>query len=489
MEFSQLLPPAMKWLATAAPAFPVHSEKIEIITEPRHFYNTLLERTSLAKKRITFASLYLGSGKLEQELVLCMQKRLTTTPELEVLWLIDWTRGSRTPASSRQTLLPLLQHSSCQISLFHTPELRGLLKLLLPQRWNEIIALQHMKLYIFDDSLLISGANLSADYFTNRQDRYFLISGVPELSDFFHAVVRTVSRHSLLLLKDGSTALHPYAPRHPVQDSYQSYCSAVEADVRAVWDAAVHQSALRHSASSAAQGLDSASSNEHLTPDTVVFPSLQMRSFNINYDARMTERLLQSAGPDSVVHLASGYFNLTRAYMKCLLQAAAARFSVLCAHPKANGFLGAAGVAGAIPAAYTLLAKQFLGRVQQLGQQSRVQLYEYQRNNWTFHAKGLWYSEHSYSDLISHGTSEDQCLPCLTLIGSPNFGWRSVHRDLESQIVVVTSSPLLQQRLARERDLLYQRASLVDLHSTYAQPSRRVQFWVRFVVPLIKRFF
>ena len=28
---------------------------------------------------------------------------------------------------------------------------------------------------MFDDSLIISGANLSGDYFTNRQDRYLLI--------------------------------------------------------------------------------------------------------------------------------------------------------------------------------------------------------------------------------------------------------------------------------------------------------------------------
>lgn len=38
-------------------------------------------------------------------------------------------------------------------------------------------------------------------------------------------------------------------------------------------------------------------------------------------------------------------------------------------------------------------------------------------------------------------------LPCLTLIGSPNFGYRSVHRDLEAQIAIVTESPALQREL------------------------------------------
>lgn len=37
--------------------------------------------------------------------------------------------------------------------------------------------------------------------------------------------------------------------------------------------------------------------------------------------------------------------------------------------------------------------------------------------------------------------------PCLTLIGSPNFGYRSVHRDLEAQIAIVTENEGLQAQL------------------------------------------
>ena len=37
--------------------------------EPSEFYSTLLEKCKTANKRITLASLYLGTGKLETELV------------------------------------------------------------------------------------------------------------------------------------------------------------------------------------------------------------------------------------------------------------------------------------------------------------------------------------------------------------------------------------------------------------------------------------
>lgn len=77
---------------------------------------------------------------------------------------------------------------------------------------------------------------------------------------------------------------------------------------------------------------------------------------------------------------------------------------------QANGFLGAQGFAGAIPAAYTQLAKGFLSRVLGGGQGGRVGLQEYQKPSWTFHAKGLWYYPPHNS------------LPSFTMIGSPNFG-------------------------------------------------------------------
>lgn len=56
-------------------------------------------------------------------------------------------------------LLPLLQRfpKQMRVSLYHTPDLRGLLRLLVPERFNETIGVQHIKAYLFDNSLIISG--------------------------------------------------------------------------------------------------------------------------------------------------------------------------------------------------------------------------------------------------------------------------------------------------------------------------------------------
>lgn len=77
---------------------------------------------------------------------------------MEITVLLDYMRGSRNKINSRTMLEPLLKcRQNSEVYLYHTPKLRGLLKRLLPDRFNELIGVQHMKLYLFDDTLIISG--------------------------------------------------------------------------------------------------------------------------------------------------------------------------------------------------------------------------------------------------------------------------------------------------------------------------------------------
>lgn len=85
------------------------------------------------------------------------------------------------------------------VSLYHTPDLTGFKKFVLPPRWDETVGLQHMKVYLFDDTLILSGANLSQDYFDQRQDRYVVFRGAGDLADYFARLVACVSDHSYRL--------------------------------------------------------------------------------------------------------------------------------------------------------------------------------------------------------------------------------------------------------------------------------------------------
>lgn len=88
-----------------------------------------------------------------------LDEALAAKPNLTVFILLDCLRGTRGTTNSASLLRPLISKypNQFQLHMYHTPELRGMLKAVLPERMNEIVGLQHMKLYIFDHSLLISG--------------------------------------------------------------------------------------------------------------------------------------------------------------------------------------------------------------------------------------------------------------------------------------------------------------------------------------------
>ncbi|ENN73939.1 CDP-diacylglycerol--glycerol-3-phosphate 3-phosphatidyltransferase, mitochondrial isoform X2 [Dendroctonus ponderosae] len=444
------------WLSSVTPCFPVNASNIRIISEPYQFYETLLHYCESASRRITLVSLYLGTGDLENQLV----KALTANKQFQdkkliINVLLDYTRGSRNRNNSRTALQPLLQdnETNCTISLYHTPVLRGLLKKYMPNRYNELIGLQHMKLYIFDDTLIISGANLSNDYFTNRQDRYYLIED-KKLTDFYSGLVHKVQSFSLRMDKNNNLSLSTDWNCAPYEGNKQDFIEKAADRVESYLEE-YKQEQNMHSIHDC---------------DTYIFPTFQMGQLGVEQDSYITEKVLGEAPVGSKLRIATGYFNLTSQYMSTLIHDCQADCEILMAHPKANGFLGAKGLAGGIPYAYSLIAEKFRRQCEKNKQQHRIYLLEYLRDGWTYHGKGLWY----YPPKSKY--------PCLTMVGSPNFGDRSVTKDLETQLVIVSENPQLRKQMHEESERLYGRGLIADT-------KREVPLWVNTFVSLFRSYF
>ncbi|CAK9802029.1 CDP-diacylglycerol--glycerol-3-phosphate 3-phosphatidyltransferase, mitochondrial [Anthophora plagiata] len=457
----------LTWLYKSSPCFPINGSKIKIIEKPSVFYSTLVEKCKNAKRRITFASLYLGTGQLESNLVNAIGQALSTSNgNVEVNILLDFMRGSRGELNSRKMLKPLLNGKyghCCQVFLYHTPKLHGLLKTIIPDRFNELVGLQHMKLYMIDDDIIISGANLSNDYFTNRQDRYFVIEESKELCNFYDELVKRVGEFSFVLQPDGTTTLNSTMKVHPLKNPTK-FIEEAACSVKTLF-----QKELKERS-------DLEKLGKNLDADTWIFPLIQMGQLNIYHDSYITLKLLRTASPGTTLKLATGYFNLTSEYSEALLRHCQGTCHLLTAHPTANGFFSAKGVAGGIPAAYTKIEESFIKYCNNLGQQNRVTLWEFIKPEWTYHAKGLWYS------------LPDQEKPCLTLIGSPNFGYRSVKKDLETQIAIITKNRNLQNELQKEQERLFSYAKRVT-KNTFSERDRIPPIWVCVVVALFRYYF
>lgn len=496
------------------PVFPARGDQLHILQDPTQFYQELKGKIGQAKERIFFASLYIG--KEETELIECLESALRKNPSLELTILVDALRGTReaAPTPSCASLISKLHAQypgRVNLRLYHTPNLKGWLKKVVGKRFNEGWGLQHMKIYGFDNDVVISGANLSRDYFTNRQDRYLLVEDHKQVADYLYSLVHAVGQFSFKL--------------ESVSREPQTVAEQKTADWKLVWDGGKDcpnpwQDGIRLDPYAEAGWTDAATKSvedftrrwQKLAPlnaseksaseenaDTLLLPLLQMGPLNIRQETRAIPKILDSGlldndtrGGAATLGLTSGYFSLYRPYKALLLQARSVQSAIvkiICAAPEANGFFQSKGVSGWIPEAYTWYEYQFWRSLRRskrlLGQGGRkvdqggVQIREWNKNGWTYHAKGIWYSPPSTEAGLPSG-------PTMVHVGSSNYGSRSADLDLECTFLISTQSKELSHRFKEEFESLERDAKDVVDEQLFQRPDRKVRRRVRLASWLLR---
>ena len=425
--------------ALGGPAYSVPADSITCLGSPSEFHQAILHHISQARSRVCLSALYLGTDPLSLQIVEALTDALQRNPQLQVHVLLDCLRATRQERgsgdSSVSVLSPLVTGSSgrAALSLFHSPKLSGMLKKVLPPRWNETISLLHLKCLVFDDQLILTGANLSGSYFENRQDRYMQFDQCKPLADHFAKLTDAIGSLSYSFQSSGELA----PPRvDPVEQT-------------------AHFKQVMKLSIGAPTGPGMPNEWRDESKDTVVYPTVQFGPAEIRHDEACTLEVLSSMPKDSTLMLSTGYFNCTSRYERVIVGSGSTA-EVWVAAPCANGFYGATGAANLIPRAYSLLAEWFHKRIAVTG---RVTLREWARGGWTYHAKGLWVD-------LPGGAG-----PVVTMVGSPNFGERSVHRDLEASAIVITRNEALSKRLAKEKAAIRAHTSLTT-EDTWEQAGR-----------------
>ncbi|KAM0746889.1 hypothetical protein T439DRAFT_329578 [Meredithblackwellia eburnea MCA 4105] len=501
------------------PAFRTNGKDVKVLKEPQQFYRRLLDKIRRAKRRIFIASLYVG--KEEHELITTLHSTLASNPFLKCTILLDYLRSTREhPSPTSASLVASLAArfpEQVEVRLYHTTELKGWKRKWVPKRFNEGWGLMHMKVYGVDDDVLISGANLSQDYFTNRQDRYVEFLSHGPLSDYFSSLVSTVSSYAFLATATDTATSHPTIniswpstnsspnPFISPATTVPTLISSAQSDINSLtrrW-AIKHPNALSSS---------SRLSNEKL--DTLLRPTLQMGPFNIRQETDLVVPAIFRAGNALAtapggrrtrIDWTSGYFNAREGIRENVLKSRA-EVRIVSAAPEANGFLNSRGVSKYIPPAYTFLQNEFYDQVlaegrrrnPRLGEEEceargHVEMREWKRDGWTYHAKGIWLTPtlsspirtpastsplaepHDYDDLLclAHPLA-----PYLTLVGSSNYGPRSASRDLEANVLVTTYSPDLRRQLKEEVEHIREQAVDLVNKKLFQRPDRKVPWLV-----------
>ncbi|PWY70245.1 CDP-diacylglycerol--glycerol-3-phosphate 3-phosphatidyltransferase [Aspergillus heteromorphus CBS 117.55] len=470
-----------------SPCFEVSASNITILDSPATFYYILKDKIKNARKRIYLSTLYIG--KTEHDLIETLDHALHDNPELKVSILTDALRGTReTPNPSCASLLSSLvaTHGTdrVEIRMFHTPNLTGLKKNWVPNRINEGWGLQHMKLYGFDDEIILSGANLSDDYFTNRLDRYHVFHS-KELTDYYARIHQAVCSLSFQVLADPDNVAG-YLLNWPTENGTPSPLDDPETFI--AYSSTVLNPLIQPSEKQAA--LQPKSSDQTYVYPVAQFTPLFKPDTSTEFPAVTAILRLLSISPafsGARWLFTAGYFNIHPVLSSLLIASTSTshtesttRGTVLTASPWANGFYGSPGISGMLPAAYTLLSTRFLDRVAEAQRTSSIQLKEWRRGTvgepggWTYHAKGLWI------------TLPKEEHPSLTFVGSSNYTKRSYSLDLEVGALVVTGDPELKRKLGAETEWLQKHSKAIE-REDLRRTERRVGWNVRLAMWIVEK--
>lgn len=328
-----------------------------------------------------------------------------------------------------------------------------------------------MKLYGIDDEIIMSGANLSNDYFTNRQDRYHIFKS-KAITDWFGNLYGSVASLSYRVLpsdkeESGFTALWPETNIQPAPlDDPKRFIEAATKTLQQYTELPPMSAASQ-------------------SGDTQVYPLVQLTPLlkpDTSTELPALTGILRKLGTPGFAGskwtFTAGYFNMTPEVRQLLLQSKPSSATVVAASPWANGFYGSKGVSGMLPAAYTYLARRFLDAVAREGLSKQISVKEWRKGTvnepggWTYHAKGIWL------------TLPGQEHPCISLIGSSNYTKRSYSLDLEANTLIVTKNPDLQRRLGEEEKWLQEYATPMT-RDDYAKTERRVGLHVRLAMWIV----
>lgn len=288
----------------------------KIIETPAAFLEALLERIQKSK-RLFFAALALGHQKYAKRII--DQLALRVKSKKQTLVFLDKSRNERCTELMTQLkmkgLIGTVRFIDKRTSSF------------LPGIGNEFLCVFHEKAYIFDNEVILSGANLDDPYLHNRVDRYFIFNNPALVNDVFYSVFITYCDYmpSDVLSEYESGTLFPKPSSHACDyDTFMFSFSGCD-----------EYTVLRH-------------------------------ILSLNY---------------TKLYISTSYLNFTKEHLKLF---ANIPFILITTSPAANTFNNSNYLGTLITDIYaysTYVTAQAL---------PSCDLYEYYRNGLSFHSKGLW---------------------------------------------------------------------------------------------------
>lgn len=375
---SQLLQqfPAVRVKKIRSAADNVDNPSFSLLPTPAAFYAKILQLVRQAKKRIFISTLYIGSGEAEGELLKEIRNALSQRA-VKVTVVLDAARMQRlqSQGTAQQLKTLALEFPVLFQLVFSSPHGKDWL----PGRIREMLGVYHAKVYASDETICLTGANLSAEYFDGRIDRYLVVGQAGWLVDWY----------SSRLVGNGSNG--------------NSIVDTEKANHHQSWPPVLFDCG-----------------------NTLLFPLLQKFPAH-REEEQFLQWLLPRQWKSSL--LVSAYLNPPP------WLSIAPETKIITASSECNGWSGAKplSVGSLVPKIYAALAQGVMKR-----ERPANELLLYSNPTSVFHSKGFY--------------GQGQGNLTVATWGSSNFNYRSLRRDVEGQLVVVTRDPVLSRAIKGEFD-------------------------------------
>jgi Phosphatidylserine/phosphatidylglycerophosphate/cardiolipin synthases and related enzymes len=158
----------------ALPCIPVPTQRIVTLSGPDEFRETLLALIAAARERILMCALYLQDDDAGGEVLAALYAAKAERPTLQIAIFVDWHRAQRGLIGRAKSAGNAALYAEMAARLGPGVPIYGV-----PVQKRELLGVMHLKGFVFDDTVLYSGASINDIYLHRRQryrlDRYHLI--------------------------------------------------------------------------------------------------------------------------------------------------------------------------------------------------------------------------------------------------------------------------------------------------------------------------
>ena len=171
------------------PMLSQNPENIQTLHSAQDFRYELLKQIEKAKHRIYIVALYLENDDAGREIFTALYEAKQKQPTLDINVLVDWHRAQRGLIGAEASDGNAALYREFSEKYEHSINVLGV-----PVRNKEVFGVLHLKGFVFDDTVIYSGASLNDVYLAHKDkyrfDRYHILNN----SDLANSMVSFINK-------------------------------------------------------------------------------------------------------------------------------------------------------------------------------------------------------------------------------------------------------------------------------------------------------